>query len=222
MSVIKDIRQPSPARKCGHRRDYWYYLEITSARFHVRVVAGEIADFGFAEGANEIIAVRKEGKKKNAGGPAQGSRLKGHDVVRCNDAARLYGLYADRRHMRQVRGREIRLVKSRAPAREFIKQTPRLCVVAFYPGELVKLFEGSFWRFLARARVRGRCFLASSSCRRVRSVRFRPCRPAPAFHELFIFLFLRGHVKCIEGLSSRLAPAANRIQRRLSPYGTGG
>ncbi len=64
MSVIKDIM----AAKVGERvpvteKDYWYYLEILPPVFMFGAVAGELADFGFAEGANEIIAFRKDGER---------------------------------------------------------------------------------------------------------------------------------------------------------------
>ena len=45
---------------------YWHFLEIVPPAFMFGAVAGELADFGFAEGANEIIAFRKEGEKHYA------------------------------------------------------------------------------------------------------------------------------------------------------------
>lgn len=45
---------------------YWYYLEILPPVFMFGVVNRELADFGFAEGANEIIAFRQDGKKHYA------------------------------------------------------------------------------------------------------------------------------------------------------------
>lgn len=42
---------------------YWYYLEILPPVFMFGVVKDELADLGFAEGANEIIAFRQDGKQ---------------------------------------------------------------------------------------------------------------------------------------------------------------
>lgn len=67
MSVIKDIMAARAGEKVPVTEEtYWYYLEILPPVFMFGVVKGELADYGFAEGANEIIAFRKEGKKYNA------------------------------------------------------------------------------------------------------------------------------------------------------------
>ena len=67
MSVIDDVRAAEIGAKVPVTEEaYWYYLEILPPVFMFGVVKGELADFGFAEGANEIIAFRQDGKNHYA------------------------------------------------------------------------------------------------------------------------------------------------------------
>ena len=67
MSIIDDVRAAEVGKKVPVAEEsYWYYLEILPPVFMFGVVKGELADFGFAEGTNEIIAFRKDGKNHYA------------------------------------------------------------------------------------------------------------------------------------------------------------
>jgi hypothetical protein len=63
-NTLEDVRAAEVGKKVPVTEEtYWYFLEVLPPVFMFGVVKGELADFGFAEGADEVIAFRKDGEK---------------------------------------------------------------------------------------------------------------------------------------------------------------